>query len=111
MKKAALLLSTFALALAPVAAFASPQVQGNVQGGANHSLTQGYGNVTDQSVSNDLYQTQLDADGYSADPQIQNSLQAGQNTGITQGYGNYTDQSVDNSADQYQSDIPGYLHY
>jgi hypothetical protein len=108
MKKAALLISTFALALAPVAAFASPQVQGNVQGGANHSLTQGYGNYTNQAVSNDLYQTQLDADGYSVDPQIQNSLQAGQNTGITQGYDNYTNQGVDNSADQYQSDIPAY---
>jgi protein involved in sex pheromone biosynthesis len=110
MKKSLGILATLALTLSPVAAFANPQVQGNVQAGSNEALTQGYGNVTDQTVSNDLYQTQLDLDGYGLDPQIQNSVQAGQNTGITQGYGNVTDQDVYNSADQWQSDIdfPGY---
>jgi ABC-type proline/glycine betaine transport system substrate-binding protein len=104
MKKAALIISTLALTLSPVAAFAQ-QYQGNVQAGSNSALTQGYGNYTDQTVSNDLTQTQLDLDGYGLDPQIQNSVQAGQNTGITQGIGNYTDQDVYNSADQFQSDI------
>jgi hypothetical protein len=113
MKKAALIISTFALALSPVAAFANPQAQSNVQAGSNSALTQGYGNYTDQTVSNDLTQTQFSVDGYGIDPQIQNSVQAGQNTGITQGYGNYTDQDVYNSADQFQSDIdvPVYLGY
>jgi opacity protein-like surface antigen len=109
MKKAALIISTLALALAPVAAFAQ-QAQSNVQAGSNSALTQGYGNYTEQGVYNDLNQTQLDLDGYSIDPQIQNSVQAGQNTGITQGYGNYTDQGVYNSADQLQSDFD-YLPY
>ncbi|BAU64775.1 hypothetical protein STA3757_21500 [Stanieria sp. NIES-3757] len=104
MKKAALIISTLALALSPVAAFAQ-QAQSNVQAGSNQALTQGVGNVTNQAVSNDLTQTQLDLGGYGIDPQIQNSVQAGQNTGITQGYGNYTNQGVDNSASQYQSDI------
>ena len=104
MKKAALIISTLALALSPVAAFAQ-QAQSNVQAGSNQALTQGVGNVTNQAVSNDLTQTQLDLGGYGIDPQIQNSVQAGQNTGITQGYGNVTNQGVDNSASQYQSDI------
>ncbi|GAB4227510.1 MAG: hypothetical protein Kow0049_07740 [Stanieria sp.] len=104
MKKAALIISTLALALSPVAAFAQ-QAQSNVQAGSNAAVTQGYGNYTNQAVSNDLTQTQLDVDGYSIDPQIQNSVQAGQNQSATFGVGNVTDQSVTNSADQLQSDF------
>jgi hypothetical protein len=104
MKKTALIISTLALTLSPVAAFAQ-QAQSNVQAGSNQALTQGVGNLTNQAVSNDLTQTQLDLDGYGIDPQIQNSVQAGQNTGITQGYGNVTNQGVSNSADQFQTDI------
>jgi hypothetical protein len=104
MKKSALIISTLALALSPVAAFAQ-QAQNNVQAGSNSALTQGIGNYTEQGVYNDLNQTQFSVDGYGLDPQIQNSVQAGQNTGITQGFGNYTDQDVYNSADQFQSDV------
>ncbi|BAU67106.1 hypothetical protein STA3757_45160 [Stanieria sp. NIES-3757] len=112
MKKAALIISTLALALSPVAAFAQ-QAQSNVQAGSNAAVTQGYGNYTDQAVSNDLTQTQLDLGGYGIDPQIQQSVQAGQNQSATSGIGNVTNQGVSNSADQFQSDInvPAYLGY
>jgi opacity protein-like surface antigen len=104
MKKAALIISTLALALSPVAAFAQ-QAQSNVQAGSNAAVTQGYGNYTNQAVSNDLTQTQLGVDGYSIDPQIQQSVQAGQNQSATFGIGNVTNQNVTNSADQLQSDF------
>ena len=104
MKKTALIISTLALALSPVAAFAQ-QAQSNVQAGSNAAVTQGYGNYTNQAVSNDLTQTQLGLDGYSIDPQIQQSVQAGQNQSATLGIGNVTNQNVTNSADQFQTDI------
>ncbi|BAU63692.1 hypothetical protein STA3757_10580 [Stanieria sp. NIES-3757] len=104
MKKAALIISTLALALCPVAAFAQ-QAQGNVQAGANQGLTQGYGNVTNQAVSNDLTQTQVGIDGFSINPQIQTSVQAGQNVGVAVGEGNVINQNVSNSADQFQSNF------
>jgi hypothetical protein len=104
MKKAALIISTLALALSPVAAFAQ-QYQGNVQAGSNEAFTQGYGNIVDQTVSNDLTQTQVDIGGFSVDPQIQTSVQAGQNVGVAVGEGNVINQDVYNSADQYQSDF------
>ncbi|BAU66186.1 hypothetical protein STA3757_35890 [Stanieria sp. NIES-3757] len=109
MKKAALIISTLALALSPVAAFAQ-QFQGNVQAGSNSAVTHGIGNVTNQAVSNDLTQTQLDLGGYGIDPQIQQSVQAGQNQSATSGIGNVTNQGVYNSADQLQSDFD-YLPY
>ncbi|AFZ36982.1 hypothetical protein Sta7437_3481 [Stanieria cyanosphaera PCC 7437] len=109
MKKAALIISTLALALSPVAAFAG-QAQSNVQAGSNTAVTHGIGNVTNQAVSNDLTQTQLGLDGYSIDPQIQQSVQAGQNQSATSGIGNVTNQGVYNSADQLQSDFD-YLPY
>ncbi|BAU64434.1 hypothetical protein STA3757_18060 [Stanieria sp. NIES-3757] len=109
MKKAALIISTLALTLSPVAAFAQ-QAQSNVQAGSNAAVTQGYGNYTNQAVSNDLTQTQLDVDGYGIDPQIQQSVQAGQNQSATFGTGNVTNQGVYNSADQLQSDFD-YLPY
>ncbi|BAU62901.1 hypothetical protein STA3757_02520 [Stanieria sp. NIES-3757] len=104
MKKATLIISTLALTLSPVAAFAQ-QAQSNVQAGSNAAVTQGYGNYTNQAVSNDLTQTQLGLDGYSIDPQIQQSVQAGQNQSATLGIGNVTNQNVTNSADQFQTDI------
>jgi opacity protein-like surface antigen len=104
MKKAALIISTLALALSPVAAFAQ-QAQSNVQAGSNAAVTQGYGNYTNQAVTNDLTQTQLDLGGYGIDPQIQQSVQAGQNKNATLGIGNVTNQNVTNSADQLQSDF------
>jgi hypothetical protein len=109
MKKAALIISTLALALSPIAAFAQ-QAQSNVQAGSNAAVTHGIGNYTNQAVSNDLTQTQLDIDGYSIDPQIQQSVQAGQNQSATFGIGNVTNQGVYNSADQLQSDFD-YLPY
>jgi hypothetical protein len=107
MKKAALIISTLALALSPVAAFAQ-QAQSNVQAGSNSAVTHGIGNVTNQAVSNDLTQTQFGAGGFGIDPQIQNSVQAGQNQSATLGIGNVTNQNVTNSADQTQVDLSGY---
>ncbi|GAB4226387.1 MAG: hypothetical protein Kow0049_05420 [Stanieria sp.] len=112
MKKVSLIISTLALTLAPVAAFANPQVQTSVQGGSNTAVSVGAGNYTNQAVSNDLTQTQVGADGYyGVDPQIQHSVQAGQNQSLTSGYGNVTNQGVYNSADQTQIDFPAYPHY
>ena len=110
MKKSALFISTLALALSPVAAFASPQAQSNVQVGSNHAVTVGAGNVTNQAVVNDLNQTQIDGYGYDygLDPQIQESVQAGSNTAITHGVGNVTNQGVFNSANQTQVDLDAY---
>jgi hypothetical protein len=110
MKKAALIISTLALALSPVAAFAQ-QAQSNVQAGSNSAVTHGVGNYTNQGVYNDLNQTQVGVDGYGIDPQIQQSVQAGQNQSYTDGYYNTTNQGVHNSADQTQVEIPGYSHY
>ncbi|BAU66288.1 hypothetical protein STA3757_36920 [Stanieria sp. NIES-3757] len=104
MKKAALIISTLALALAPVAAFAQ-QAQNSVQAGSNSALTQGYGNIVDQNVSNDLTQTQVGIGGFSVDPQIQTSVQAGQNVGVAVGEHNVINQNVNNNADQFQSDF------
>ena len=100
------------LALAPVAAFASPQAQSNVQAGSNAAVTNGAFNYTDQGVSNHLNQTQIDGYGYDygIDPQVQQSVQAGQNQSLTNGYGNVTNQDVINDASQLQSDFD-YLPY
>ena len=110
MKKSALIISTVALTLSPVAAFASPQVQTNVQGGTNTAVSVGAGNFTNQVVSNDATRTQIDGFGYDygLDPQIQNNVQAGSNTAITHGVGNVTNQGVFNSVDQTQVDLDGY---
>ncbi len=88
------------------------QAQSNIQPGSNSALTQGYGNVTDQTVSNDLTQTQVSIDGFSVNPQIQTSVQAGQNVGVAVGEGNVINQGVYNNADQFQSDfeVPAFSH-
>lgn len=111
MKKAALIISTLALALSPVAAFANPQVQSNVQAGSNTATTVGSGNYTNQNVTNNLDQSQFGAGGYGIDPQIQQSVQAGQNQSATLGVGNATVQGVHNNATQTQTNIPGYFGY
>ncbi|GAB4245031.1 MAG: hypothetical protein Kow0049_34980 [Stanieria sp.] len=108
MKKSALIISTLALALSPVAAFANPQVQTNVQAGSNTAVSVGAGNVTNQSVVNNANQTQFGLDGFSLDPQIQSNVQAGQNQSFTNGIGNVTNQGVFNNANQTQVDLDGY---
>ncbi|BAU66468.1 hypothetical protein STA3757_38730 [Stanieria sp. NIES-3757] len=107
MKKSALIISTLALALSPVAVFAQ-QVQTNVQAGSNTAVSVGAGNVTNQNVVNNANQTQFSLDGFGLDPQIQSNVQAGQNQSFTNGIGNVTNQGVFNNANQTQVDLDGY---
>jgi glycerophosphoryl diester phosphodiesterase len=107
MKKSFGIIATLALALSPVAAFAT-DAQTNIQRASNSAAAVGVGNYVNQNINQENFQDQYGLDGY-LNPQGQTSVQDAANSGAAIGQYNTVDQNVDQYNQQGQVDVNGYL--
>jgi hypothetical protein len=107
MKRTALIISTLALALSPVAAFGQA-VEQNSQRASNSAAAIGVGNYVQQDINQTNFQDQYGIDGY-LNPQGQVSVQDAANSAAAVGQYNNVNQNIGQYNGQGQVDVNGYL--